>query len=101
MKPNINNPGNVTPTSAAEAAKALGVKIYTIGAGTTGRVPFPMIDPWGRKVYQNVIIEIDDNAGNRFESHLLKHLDHQFAYHRVVFNNKYRAALSSGELSGV
>ena len=36
-----NNAGRVTPLTATEAAKALGIRIYTIGAGTNGEVPFP------------------------------------------------------------
>ena len=37
-----NNAGRVTPLTAAEAAKALGIRVYTIGAGTNGEVPFPL-----------------------------------------------------------
>ena len=33
----VNNSGQIDPLTAAEAAKALGIKIYTIGAGKTGR----------------------------------------------------------------
>jgi Ca-activated chloride channel family protein len=56
----MNNAGSVDPLAAAKAAKALGIKIYTIGAGTKGAVPFPAQDFFGRKVYQNVLIDIDD-----------------------------------------
>jgi Ca-activated chloride channel family protein len=56
----VNNAGKIDPVEAARVAKAFGVKIYTIGAGTKGAVPFPMRDPWGRTVYQNVLIEIDE-----------------------------------------
>ncbi len=56
----VNNAGKMSPIEAARVAKAFGIKIYTIGAGTKGKVPFPGIDPWGRKVYQNVIIELDE-----------------------------------------
>ena len=56
-----NNAGRVTPLTAAEAAKALGIRIYTIGAGTNGRaVPFPFQDPWGRTVYRNVEMQFDE-----------------------------------------
>ena len=34
--PQVINSGNIAPLTAANAAKLLGVKIYTIGAGTTG-----------------------------------------------------------------
>lgn len=58
-----NNSGRVTPLTAAEAAKALGIRIYTIGAGTQGRaVPFPFQDPFGRTVYQDVNMEFDEET---------------------------------------
>ncbi|HBF36499.1 MAG TPA: hypothetical protein DDW50_04180 [Firmicutes bacterium] len=55
-----NNAGAVAPETAAEAAKALGITIYTIGAGSKGLVPYPFQDQWGHKIYQNVKIDIDD-----------------------------------------
>ncbi len=57
----VNNAGTVSPIVAAEAAKALKVKIYTIGVGTKGLVPYPMQDAYGRTVYQNIPIEIDED----------------------------------------
>ena len=39
-----NNAGKVTPETAAEAAKALGVRLYAIGAGTNGVAPVPIFD---------------------------------------------------------
>jgi len=35
-----NNAGRVAPATAAEAASALGIKIYTIGVGKRGLVPY-------------------------------------------------------------
>ncbi|OGW76026.1 MAG: aerotolerance regulator BatA [Omnitrophica bacterium RBG_13_46_9] len=58
----INNAGRISPLTAAEAAKALGIKIYTIGAGTKGLAPYPMRTPWGETVYENVKIEIDEDT---------------------------------------
>ena len=57
-----NNAGNISPETAANIAKTLKVKIYTIGAGKKGSVPFPMLDPFGNKIYQPVKIEIDDES---------------------------------------
>ncbi|HEU6452988.1 MAG TPA: VWA domain-containing protein [Gemmatimonadaceae bacterium] len=37
-----NNRGSIDPRTAAEAAAAVGVKIYTIGAGTQGVAPVPV-----------------------------------------------------------
>lgn len=58
----INNAGKVEPLTAAEAAKALSVKIYTIGAGTRGLAPVPAIDPFGRKVYVQAQVDIDEKT---------------------------------------
>lgn len=55
-----NNAGKVLPLTAAEAAHALGIKIYTIGAGSSGPVPVPMRDPFGRTVYQKMVFEFDE-----------------------------------------
>ncbi len=56
----VNNAGEIDPLTAARAARALGVRIYTIGAGTKGFAPFPARDVFGRKVYQQVRIDIDE-----------------------------------------
>lgn len=58
----VNNAGSISPDSAAQLAKALHVKIYCIGAGTKGLAPYPAVDPLGRKVYQDVKIEVDDEG---------------------------------------
>lgn len=57
-----NNAGKVMPLTAAEAAKALGVRIYTIGAGTRGEAPFPFTDPFGRTVYRNVQVDFKEDT---------------------------------------
>jgi Ca-activated chloride channel family protein len=46
-----NNAGKIPPLTAAEAAAAVGIKIYTIGAGTNGLVPFPHSDGFGNTYY--------------------------------------------------
>ena len=50
----VNNAGQIDPLTAAEAAKALGVKVYTIGAGRPGQVPVPVQSVFGdsQVVYQ-------------------------------------------------
>lgn len=58
----VNNAGTVSPLAAAEAARALKIKIYTIGVGTKGLVPYPFKDVYGRTVYQNIPIEIDEES---------------------------------------
>ncbi len=57
-----NNTGDISPLTAAEAAKALKIKIYTIGAGSKGPVPYPVKDFFGNTVYQPVEIDIDEDA---------------------------------------
>ncbi|HQA42875.1 MAG TPA: VWA domain-containing protein [Verrucomicrobiota bacterium] len=57
-----NNAGKVPPATAAEAAQALGVKVYTIGVGTRGKAPMPYIDPFGYKRYQQIDVDIDEDT---------------------------------------
>jgi len=57
-----NNAGKVSPATAAEAAKALGIKVYTVGAGTKGYAPMPMQDQFGRRVYRNVKVSVDEET---------------------------------------
>jgi len=55
----VNNSGDIAPEKAAEIAKTYGIKIYTIGAGTTGNAPMRVRDPFGviRMTTQPVIID--------------------------------------------
>ena len=55
-----NNAGRISPVAAAEAARALGVRIYAIGAGTDGMAPYPFKDMFGNIVLQPVEIQIDE-----------------------------------------
>jgi Ca-activated chloride channel family protein len=57
-----NNAGKVPPLTAAEAAQALGVKVYTIGVGTRGQAPFPRTDAFGRRRYHLVEVDIDEET---------------------------------------
>ena len=49
-----NNSGEISPETAADAARALGIKVYTIGMGRPGQVPVPVDSMFGGKeiVYQ-------------------------------------------------
>lgn len=60
-----SNAGKVPPLTAAESAKALGYRVYTIGAGTRGSAPYPQIDPFGRKVYVNMPVDVDEETLQR------------------------------------
>jgi len=57
-----NNAGKITPFAAAEAAHALGIKIYTIGAGSADVAKFPMRDNFGRITYTTIPVDIDNDA---------------------------------------
>ncbi|MBU6402727.1 MAG: VWA domain-containing protein [Verrucomicrobia bacterium] len=57
-----NNAGKVPPLTAAEAAQALKVKVYTIGVGTHGTAPYPQIDAFGQKTYVQIPVDIDENT---------------------------------------
>jgi Ca-activated chloride channel family protein len=57
-----NNAGKVAPLTVAEAARALGVKVYTIGVGMQGKAPMPVFFG-GRKVgYQWEPVDIDEDT---------------------------------------
>jgi len=60
-----NNAGRISPVAAAEAAEALGVRIYTIGAGTRDLAPYPVKDMFGNTVLRPVHIEIDEELLER------------------------------------
>jgi len=56
----VNNRGTIDPRTAANAAAALGIRMYTIGVGSEGMAPVPV----GRGVfglrYENRPVEIDE-----------------------------------------
>jgi Ca-activated chloride channel family protein len=57
-----NNSGKIEPLLAADAAAALGVKIYTVGIGERGSAPMPVF-VGGQKVgYQNVPVDVDEDT---------------------------------------
>ncbi len=57
----VNNTGYIKPEAAAEIAKELGVKVYTIGVGTRGRARAPVgRRPDGSFVFGYSRVEIDE-----------------------------------------
>ncbi len=70
----VNNAGEIDPLTAAEAAKALGIKVYTIGAARPGRVQVPVKNIFGHTeiVYQESELDeetlraIADNTGGKY-----------------------------------
>jgi Ca-activated chloride channel family protein len=57
-----NNAGQVPPLTAAETAKTLGYKVYTIGAGTKGLAPYPSTDAFGNRIYVPMPVDIDEDT---------------------------------------
>lgn len=56
-----SNAGSLEPVQAAELAAKFGIKVYTIGVGTRGEAPVPVIDPFsGRQVFQSMPVNIDE-----------------------------------------
>ena len=64
----VNNTGAIDPVTAAKAAKALGIKIYSIGIGKEEGAPIPVDDPvLGRTYARNrdgslALTEIDEET---------------------------------------
>jgi len=70
----LNNAGEIDPISAAKLAQAYGIKVYTIGVGSKGPVPYPVDDPiFGRRYVQTevdldtkTLQEVADLTGGQF-----------------------------------
>ena len=69
-----NNRGELDPITASQIARAMGVKIYTIGMGKQGTVMYPVDDPvFGRRLVpmqadidEPVLLQIAENTGGRY-----------------------------------
>jgi Ca-activated chloride channel family protein len=58
----MNNAGKLSPMAAAEAAKALGVKIYTIAVGVRGEAPIPVKDEVGNTQMVMAKVDVDEKT---------------------------------------
>jgi Ca-activated chloride channel family protein len=58
----MNNCGKISPATAAEAAKALGVKVYTIAAGVCGDAPVPVKDQFGNTQIVMSKVDVDEET---------------------------------------
>ena len=58
----VNNTGKISPIAAAEAAKALGVKIYTVGVGARGEAPMPVKDDFGNTQLVMAKVDVDEKT---------------------------------------
>lgn len=55
-----NNRGEIDPVTAAQAARALGVRTYTIGAGSRGTARVPVPDRFGGTRYVTTRVDVDE-----------------------------------------
>jgi Ca-activated chloride channel homolog len=58
----MNNTGKISPLAAAEAARALGVKVYTIGVGVRGKAPVPVRDEAGNMRLVMAQVDVDEKT---------------------------------------
>jgi Ca-activated chloride channel homolog len=58
----VNNSGKISPLAAAEAARALGVKVYTIGVGARGKAPIPVRDEAGKVHVILADVDVDEKT---------------------------------------
>jgi Ca-activated chloride channel family protein len=56
-----NNAGKIDPALAAQAAQALGVKVYTIGVGSKGEAPVPVTDDSGHTRMVTAKVDVDED----------------------------------------
>ena len=57
-----SNAGEIGPLTAAQMAEALGVRVYTIGAGSRGTARVPVDDPLRGRVYATMRVDIDEES---------------------------------------
>lgn len=77
-----NTSGNISPLTAADLAKEYDVKIYTIGVGEDGEVPFEVMTPFGKRIIkqataidEETLIQIAEKTGGEyFRAHSSKEL---------------------------
>lgn len=57
----VNNMGEISPSTAGQIAKTFGIRVYSIGVGTTGMAPTPVsMLPNGQFIYENMPVKIDE-----------------------------------------
>ena len=62
MTDGVNNAGKISPLTAADAARALGAKVYTIGVGMRGEAPMPVYMNGQKVGYQPQAVDIDEDT---------------------------------------
>ena len=61
MTDGVNNMGFIDPLTAGQLAQKMNIRVYTIGIGTNGIAPFPVMLPNGQVGYQNAEVEIGED----------------------------------------
>ena len=68
-----NTAGNISPKTAMELAKRFDIKIYTIGIGQEGEVPFKIQTPQGERIInqqvqmdEDTLVSIAEETGGRY-----------------------------------
>ena len=70
-----SNTGSITPATAADIAKSLNIKIYTIGVGTEGEAPFLVDSFFGKQyVYQKVDLDEVESMRSKDNSYFWKRM---------------------------
>ena len=82
----VNNSGSIPPVTAAEIAREFGIRVYTVGIGSNGTAPTPYQDQFGRTVYQDVPVRIDEKTLNEISK---------------TTDGKYFRALNKNKLEGI
>jgi Ca-activated chloride channel family protein len=81
-----NNAGELHPLSGAQIAQALGIRLYTIGAGSRGTALYPYVDPIFGKRYRRLPVEIDEELLQKIAA---------------MTNGKYFRAVDKGSLEKI
>jgi Ca-activated chloride channel family protein len=58
----VNNTGKISPLAAAEASRAMGVKIYTVAVGVRGDAPIPVHDSAGNTRIVRARVDVDEKT---------------------------------------
>jgi Ca-activated chloride channel family protein len=64
----VSNTGIIKPEEAMLAAKELGLRVYTIGVGSSGRAPFWMRDIFGKKTIGYAEVDLDEKLLKKIAS---------------------------------
>lgn len=56
-----NNAGEIDPITAANLAHENNIRVYTIGVGSNGEAPTPVVTPFGVR-FENMPVEIDEKT---------------------------------------